>query len=205
MKKIFLLCALCIGFSSLSQELSDKEKKDFIKKINAQVKTIQTIKTDFIQTKSLSFLQNKVTSEGKMYVVKEGPLKWAYTTPNNYSIIIKNDEIYINDNGDKSKVDVNQKIFKKISKLVAGSINGNLFNDDEFKATFYSEGSYIKVQLLPTEKMIQKYIQKIVLYFPKNDSFVEKVKMIEPSGDYTEIIFKNRKINAQFSDDVFKH
>ena len=46
-------------------------------------------------------------------------------------------------------------------------------------------------------------IKQIELYFPLKDSTVSEVKLMESSGDYTKIIFKNKVINAKFDDSVF--
>jgi outer membrane lipoprotein carrier protein len=46
-------------------------------------------------------------------------------------------------------------------------------------------------------------IKQIDLYFPLKDITVSEVKLIESSGDYTKIIFKNKVINTKIDDSVF--
>ena len=41
------------------------------------------------------------------------------------------------------------------------------------------------------------------LYFPIGESTVSQVRLIEPSNDFTKIVFKNKQLNAKFDDAVF--
>jgi len=56
---------------------------------------------------------------------------------------------------------------------------------------------------LPKDKMLLKYVSEIHLYFDV-DSVVERVKLIEPSKDYTEILFSNKKLNTKIDEANFK-
>ena len=46
-------------------------------------------------------------------------------------------------------------------------------------------------------------MSEIHLYFDV-DSVVERVKLIEPSKDYTEILFSNKKLNTKIDEANFK-
>ena len=177
----------------------------FKEKVQSKSKTIKSIQTDFTQKKKMDFLENEITSKGQMMQSAEGFLKWQYTEPNMYSIIFKSNQIHINDNGKKSTKNVDQRRFKKISALVSGSIKGDMFSDAEFSYSFYKRGGDVVVKLITKEKTIMKYIKSIELTFPKEEVMVSEVKLIEPSGDYTLISFKNRKINVPIHKAAFNH
>ena len=57
----------------------------------------------------------------------------------------------------------------------------------------------------PKTKEILNLIKQIDLYFPLNETTVSQVKLNEPSGDYTKIIFKNKLLNAKIDDSVFSN
>lgn len=206
MKYITILFTL-FQFISFAQEseLSSSEATRFRTMVEDGTKNLKSIKTDFVQKKHMEFLTNDIESKGKMYLNAEGMLKWQYTEPNKYSIIFKNNKIFINDDGKKSTVDGDQKMFQKISKLISGSVKGDLFDDDEFTIRYFKKDDNVLVKLTPKNKEMKKYISKVVLTFPKNDPTVSQVKLVEPSGDYTLITFKNKQLNVPIDKSVFSH
>ena len=104
MKIRILLFILCMNFSVLAQEqkMSAAEISAFKTSVEKETKTIQSLKTDFIQYKHLSFLSKDIETSGKMYFKSPNLLNWQYTNPYQYSIIFKNNKVYINDQGKKS-------------------------------------------------------------------------------------------------------
>lgn len=196
---------LCLHVFAQEQKMSTAEIKTFRQQVEQETKTLKSIRTDFIQKKHMSFLSNDIESKGKMYLNAKGTLKWEYTSPNQYSVIFKDNVILINDDGDKSSVNTDQKMFKKINHLISGSLSGRLFDDKEFDISYFKSNNYIIAKLLPNDKTLKKYIQKVHLYFPKNKGTVAKVKMVEPSGDFTYISFKNKELNVNIDPHIFSH
>lgn len=196
---------LSFGVFSQGTKMTTSEVNAFKQKIEKETQSLKSIQTDFIQEKHLTFLSNNIESKGKMYLLADGTLKWAYSSPNQYSIIFKGNKIFINDNGKKSNVDGGNEVFGKISQLISGSVSGKLFNDAEFDLVCYKEGNEIVAHLTPNNNMLKKYIKKVYLYFPENESTVSKVRLIEPTEDYTLITFINKKLNANIDSSIFNH
>lgn len=203
--KILVLIVLICSFNMSAQEqrMSAQEIVKFKETIENQSKNIKTIKTDFIQIKHMDFLTKDIETSGKMYFKSPNLLNWQYTKPYQYSIIFKNNKVYINDQGNKSTVDAKSKIFEKINKLIVGSVSGNMFDDKEFEISYFKTKEHYITKLIPKTPSIKKMIKQIDLYFPLKDTTVSEVKLIESSGDYTKIIFKNKVINAKIDDSVF--
>ena len=204
-RSVFLGLLLIMSLSIFAQEqkMSASEISVFKATIEKETKNIKSLKTDFIQYKHLDFLSKDIETSGKMYFKQPNLLNWQYTKPYQYSIVFKNNKVYINDQGNKSTVDANSKMFEKINKLIVGSVSGNMFDDKEFAiAYFKSKDAYI-AKLTPKTTTIKKYIKQVDLYFPMEEATVSQVKLIEPSGDFTRIVFKNKQINAKVDDSVF--
>lgn len=202
---ILLLTFISVVFSQ-EQKLTLSEIAEFKAKIEKESKTIKTIKTDFLQYKHLDFLSKDIETFGKMSFKSPNLLNWQYTKPYNYSIVFKNNKVFINDQGKKNTIDAgNSKIFEKINKMIVGSVSCNMFDDKEFNISYYKSKEFYITKLSPKTKEIQKYIKQIDLYFPVNDVTVSQVKLNEPSGDYTKIVFKNKMINAKIDDSVFSN
>lgn len=207
MKYITLLyfSFLFFGVFAQSTPMTPNEIKLFKVTVNQKTEHITSIQTDFKQQKHLSFLANDITSSGKMFLTQDGKLKWAYIKPNKYSIIFTKNQIIINDNGEKSIVKGNQKMFQKLSHVIAGSVSGKLFDDNEFKISYFKSNTTYRVKLLPKDKVLMSYIKAVNLYFKKGNGTVQKVKLVEPSGDYTLIQFLNKKLNEPISPSIFTH
>lgn len=206
MRNYFLFLFLVFNVCVQAQEstMSASEVASFKGKVIATAKTTNTIKTDFVQYKHLDFLADDVKTSGKMVFKSPNLVKWEYTNPYQYSVVFKEDQLLINDGGTKSQVDIgNSKLFKKLNELIVNSVKGNMFNDADFTVTFYKSAKFNKAVFIPKDKKIAAYIASFELLFNKDDAQVHEVKMIEPSQDFTRIIFNNRILNSPINDSVF--
>ena len=204
-KPIFIFCFSLISSLFLAQTtaMSSTESKNFVNKISTETKEIKTLQSDFIQTKKLDFLDKNIVTYGKMSLKTPNALSWKYTKPYVYSIIFKDNKIFINDQGKKSSVDAKSKTFEKINKLIVGSSNGKMFSDPEFSVTYFKNSNYNIARFVPKSAQLLKYIKQIELSFPKDQSTVSQVNMTEASGDTTNIVFKNTKVNATIAASEF--
>lgn len=176
--------------------MTSTESKAFVSKISYETKEIKTLQSDFVQTKKMDFLDKNIVTQGRMSLKSPNTLSWKYTKPYQYSIIFKENKIFINDQGKKSSVDAKSKTFEKINKLIVGSSNGKMFSDPEFSVAYLKNANYNIAKFTPKSTQLLKYIKQIELHFPKNQTTVSQVNMTEASGDTTNIVFKNTKINA---------
>jgi outer membrane lipoprotein carrier protein len=190
-------------FFAQNTVMSGAEAKAFVTKVSSETKEIKTLQSDFTQTKKMDFLDKNIVTYGRMSLKTPNILSWKYLKPYQYSIIFKDNKIFINDQGKKSSVDAKSKTFEKINKLIVGSSNGQMFNDPEFSVTYLKNANFNIAKFTPKSAQLLKYIKQIELHFPKNQSTVSQVNMTEASGDTTNIVFKNTKINAPISASEF--
>lgn len=190
-------------FSAQNTAMSGAEAKAFVTKISSETKNIKTLQSDFTQTKKMDFLDKSIVTYGKMSLKTPNMLSWKYTKPYQYSIVFKDNKIFINDQGKKSSVDAKSKTFEKINKLIVGSSNGQMFNDPEFSVSYFKNTNSNIAKFTPKSAQLLKYIKQIELSFPKGQSTVSQVNMMEASGDTTNIVFKNTKINAPIAASEF--
>jgi outer membrane lipoprotein carrier protein len=183
-------------FFAQNTAMSGAEAKAFVAKVFSETKMIKTLQSDFSQTKKMDFLDKNIVTYGKMSLKTPNMLSWKYTKPYQYSIVFRDNKIFIDDQGKKSSVDAKSKTFEKINKLIVGSSNGQMFNDPEFSVAYLKNANFNIAKFTPKSAQLLKYIKQIELYFPKNQSTVSQVNMTEASGDTTNIVFKNTKVNA---------
>lgn len=205
MRNILGVFFLLVNFSFGQTIMQQQEIITLKKKVKEQAKQTETITSNFVQYKHLDFLTNDIVTSGKLAFKAPNLVKWEYVKPFEYSVLFKNENLYINDEGKKSDVNLSSsKLFKKLNHLIINSVKGDMFNDNEFAIAYYKEANNYNVHFDPKNEKIAKYIKQFQILFDKQGE-VQQIKMIEPSNDYTKIVFENRVRNQQLSDAVFTH
>ena len=201
---VFILISCSTVLYGQDKAMNSSEIIKFKEQVMEASNKTQTITSDFVQYKHLDFLENDIKTSGKLAYKSPGLVKWEYTNPYQYSVIFKKDELLINDGGTKSNVEIgNSKLFKKLNELIVKSVKGNMFDDADFEVSYFTSGEVNKAIFTPKDRKIAGYIAAFELYFNKLDGAVIEVKMIEPSDDFTRIIFSNRLLNNTLNDAVF--
>lgn len=136
---IFLFSVVAIGQNT---PLSEPEMKNFTQGVAIEAKNLESLSSDFVQTKYIQLMQESAVSSGKLYYKAPNVLKWEYSSPYNYMILFKENQLFINDNGDKSVTSLrSNKLFEKLVSLISGSVNGKLLADQEnFDISFFAMG-----------------------------------------------------------------
>ncbi|MBL7889888.1 MAG: outer membrane lipoprotein carrier protein LolA [Bacteroidetes bacterium] len=201
---IFFLLSISISAQVPAGYKPVKDTAAFKQQMQAQSKLVNTIESDFTQEKYLSVMSEKIITKGHFLFKKVNMLRWEYTDPLKYLIAINKDKMFIKDNGKVSKYDINSnKMFKSINEMMVNTVQGNLLNNKDYKAKYYENEKFYLLELSPLQKGAKDFLKVIQLYIDKKDYAVVKVKMIEPSDDYTMIDFSNRKTNQPIGDEKF--
>ena len=206
-KSVFILLLITTTSFGQQSNLSVTEINTLKDQVKAHSAKTKTILSDFEQFKHLDFLTNDIKTTGRLAFKAPDMVKWEYTEPYQYSILFKNDKLYINDEGKKSDVNINSGggLFKKINQLIVKSISGNMFDDNEFEISYSQSPNTYIVSFLTKNPELKKYIKEFVLHFSKKDYAVIEVKNVEPTGDYSRIVFNNRKENGTLDDAIFSN
>jgi outer membrane lipoprotein-sorting protein len=198
---------ILIATSQISMAQEKKAIADpaaLIANINKAAADTRSIKSDFIQEKELSFLEDKVTSKGKFYFKKDDLLRWEYTSPYEYTIILNKGRIRVIDDGKSNTFDAaSNRMFSEINGIMMGVVNGTALNSDNFQTEYFDTGSHYLLSLVPLAEGMKDFLDRIEISVNKKDYTVDSLRMIEKSGDYTNIIFQNKVLNAEIPDKVF--
>ncbi|MBK8807654.1 MAG: outer membrane lipoprotein carrier protein LolA [Bacteroidales bacterium] len=208
MRKILYIAFLLIGhqlvFAQESNYTLVPQNKEIETKINNMANSLNTIQSDFTQQKHMTYLSVTVESKGKFWYQKENKMRWQYTEPYKYTILIKDGKITIDDGGKNSEFKVKgNKIFEQMNEIISASIKGTIMKDERFAVTLYENNAFYMVKLLPKSPEVKEVIAEMFMYFDKTGFSVSKVKMVEKSGDYTLINFSNKKVNDPIPASVF--
>lgn len=202
---LILLLFVMVTSSVFAKKYTDVKDVAALKaKMIANSKKLQTIKSDFVQVKHIDFLESEITSNGKFFFKKDNKLKWQYTSPYNYVVTINNGKVTIEDDGKKSTFDAkSSKNFQELNDLLVGSVTGDIFSSGKFRIRYLQSDKHYVLLLFPKTASLKKNLKKMELFISKKNMSIDVVNMVEPSDDYTLITFKNKKLNATISDNIF--
>lgn len=204
MKKIFLSLLLLMlpVMAILAQNYTVAQVKQ---RINNVASTMNSMKCDFVQTKSLRMLKSNVVSKGVMYYGKPNKLRWEYTSPYHYVFILNGQTVWLKNSKGDSKIDVAQsKMFKEITRIMMSSVLGTcVSNNHDFNVSLQGRGNSWYAVMTPKRNPMKQMFSQIIVYFDMARSMVSSVKMVEKNDDATVITLKNIRTNTPVNAKVF--
>lgn len=174
-----------------------------IQKFSNQLTTIQS---EFTQVKRLHFLEADLESSGKFWFQAPDKVRWEYLEPYNYIVILNEGKLNLISESSENQIDMRSNdIFEQINALIITAVSGNIFNNSNYTVNVFENDSFFKIELKPQSSSISMMIEMMELYFNKKDYSMSKIKMIEPTSDYSMISFINSKYNGSLPDNIFTH
>jgi len=152
----------------------------------------------------LSVLSEKIVTKGKFYFKKENLLRWEYKIPFEYVIVLDGNQVMIRDEEEVRAYDLqSNKIFQELNNLMIELVQGSILESGGYAFEFLENDNQYLVQLTPKQPAMGEYLEAIHLYVSRNDYSVERLQLLEPGGDYTDIVFSNKKRNTPIADEKF--
>lgn len=209
MYKPLLICLLALTSCAAAFAQADDMKpladatqlKARLKQASEETKTIQA---NFTQVKHLSFMAEDITSSGQFHFKKDRMIRWEYTKPFEYIIVINGNNIYLKDDDNTSHFDAeSNQVFRGINDMMVSTVNGDILSTGDFERSYFENDNYYLVILKPTAGDMKNYLSAIELYFNKSDMTLGKLKLLERSGDYTYIEYSDQQINLPLDNAIF--
>lgn len=193
------------SLSAQSEPLSTAAIHTFKSEVAKRASELQSLESDFIQLKHLDFLDQAIKSEGKLYYKSPQNIRWEYASPFEYHVVFNDKRMFINDGGNTKDVSLaSNPLLRDINVMLASTVQGDaIFDDTRFDISYNRTNGGYQATFNPKERSLAKYIKQIELTFDSNLFLVTRIKIVEPSMDYTEIIFTNQKRNAPIADEKF--
>ena len=204
-----LIMLLLFAWSSMSyaqdQEFNPVTDINNLKsKLVAHANSTFSIEANFVQEKHLWMLEEVLISKGEFLFRKENNVKWQYTSPIKYTIIIHKGLFTIVNNEKVKEFNIDSNpLFSEINKMIVTAIRGDFIDNPDFKSEFFEDQYNYMARLVPTNINVNSILENIEIYFNKQNMQVIKVVFHEPGDDFTSITFLNKKLNLELSDDRF--
>lgn len=155
---LFLALTFCTNIASAQSFKTMSDSKAFQQKLHATASKTTTLASDFVQTKHLDVLSEDIESNGKLFYKADDNVRWEYTEPLEYLIVLRKGKVTIKDEGKVSSYDLSgNKTFEKINEMMISSMKGDLFVDQaDYKYVFKESSAAYLVEMFPKEKKVQE-------------------------------------------------
>jgi outer membrane lipoprotein-sorting protein len=182
-----------------------KDVKSFQTALSKSNAAIQTISSDFSQTKNLSLLSDKIKSKGKFYFKKEDKVRIEYISPYYYLLVMNGGQLMVKDEQKTTKVNTgNSKMMQSVNRVMIDCMKGTVFQNPDFVVTAYENGNNYLLSLVPANAAMKKMFRQIDVYMKKSNLDVNRLTMTEQNGDYTDMDFVNTQHNSSVNETLFK-
>jgi len=166
---------------------------------------VNSITSDFTQEKNLSVLNEKIISKGRFAFKKENNIRWEYTEPYRYLIIISNNQMFMRDDKSRKQIDIQSNpMFREMNGFISGCIQGDILrNNNDYTKEYFENEKYYYVKLVPRSDKVRQMLNEVHIWFSRSDMGVEKLKMVESGNDYTQILFTGKILNPDIPVEKF--
>ena len=194
------------AFKPLGEDFTPvKDIDGFIEIIQDYTSKTKSIQSNFTQEKHLTILEEVLVSNGYFYFQKENNVRWEYTTPIDYAIVVHKGKFTIWDGKKTQEYRIeSNRMFTEINNMIVTSVSGDFLNNPDFESAYFENDTFYLVKLFPVIPEVKDMLSSIEIYFEKSNISVTMVKFHEPGDDYTLIRFSDVRINEEMPEQVFK-
>jgi outer membrane lipoprotein-sorting protein len=168
--------------------------------------TIQSVKTDFTQTKHLPILAMPLVSKGHLYFQSPESLRWEYRSPIASILLMHDGRIrrFTKDTRSQhyreesaSGLDAMQVVMEQISQWLGGRFDTNPYFDAALKPDQ-------RIVLTPKQTAIQGILKRVELHLGNRPGMIRRVVIYETETAYTDLVFEKTVLNQAIAADVFQ-
>lgn len=202
---IICVCLTTVSFAQPKGFSTVKNLQDFEAALARANSSVNTIASDFTQTKNLSLLSEKIKSKGRFYFQKADKVRIEYTAPYNYLLVMNGGAVMVKDEQKTSKINAkNSKTMQSVNRIIIDCMRGTVLQNPDFKAAVYENGGNYLLSLTPVSDAMKKMFRSIDVYLSKKNFDVDRLMMTEQGGDFTDMDFTNTQHNVPLNDALFK-
>ena len=193
MKKIYLIGFLLLT-SLFSFAQSETEVMDMLTQTAA---SMQCMQCRFTQQKNMAMLEEPTVSEGLMSYNAPDRMRWEYTSPYAFALVVNGEKITKIADGVEEVLDSKSgRMYQGIVNIIMSSATGKkLFDKSSFDVAITDDDEFWKAEMKPKKRDMKRMFSMLTFYFSKNNDVINKVEMTESTGDVTIIQFYDMKIN----------
>lgn len=199
-KILLAMLALAMGFSASAQSLN----AEFERELKAKNSGITSIHAEMTQTREVAVLSDVVTKEGDFYYLEPNNILLSFNDGDYIKLTAEWFEMKSGANVTKRNANSNPML-KQLSAMLGACMKGDMTNIAKgFTPTVTKSDKEWSVVLKPERGKGAVKIAEVELIFDRKDMSINRLKMVEKSGDYTMYTFKNKQFNVTIDGQIFK-
>lgn len=195
--------AMVFGFT-YSTDPEPGIQDEFLRKFNEANHKMTSIQSDFTQERHMQIMEEPIISTGKFYYKKPGLMKWDQLTPSPYYFIVRGEKVIRFDGKKRKELSVNNPQVSYFKNFIMSTIDGSIFESNQFETIYATKGDNYHVILTPKDKNMLKRIEKIILTFNNSTMALTELKILETGGDKMNITFTNQEFNGVTDNSIFE-
>ena len=173
-----------------------------LRELGRESATVHTLRARFVQEKHVSIVRDVLRSSGTFVLDKRGRIAWDVAEPDPVRIVIRKDGVFAGGKRVAGGADDTAKfsplpmleglneIFAGVSEQTAKSFDVTLLDHD-------------RLRLKPRSQRLADWVAAIEITLGPAPRVPVRVKLDEPSGDSTEITFRDVEVNPKLDDAAF--
>ena len=197
---LFLFFALltCGLQAQTETPLSATESRKLTASLTQAAASMQTLQCRFVQRKTSSMLAEPALAEGMMHYVAPDKMRWEYTAPYAFALVVDGDRIVKEADGKAETTDVKKnRMYQGMADLIMGGASGKrLFDTAAFDVAFYDENGFWRAEMTPKKRDMKRVLSRLVFRFDKTTGIISRVAFVDSGGDETSITFSDLQLNT---------
>ena len=196
MKPLFTIVGyllLCLGLQAQEGQLLSAERSTAVMgRITQATTAIQSMQCRFTQTKQSPLLAQAAVAQGRMSYTRPSSLRWEYTAPYDYVLVVEGDSVSMTSQGKKAPSAAWKSGVNRMTGMVMSSLNGQrLFDQRLFDISLYELSDCYRAVMKPKRKDMRRMFASLTFYFNKQSVLVERVELSEGEGTTTTLQFES--------------
>lgn len=193
MKKLYLVAILTLT-SVLSFSQTNCEIQETLMQTAA---SMTCMNCRFTQQKTMAMLAEPTVSEGIMSYTAPDKMRWEYTSPYSFALVVDGEKITKITDGNEELLDAKSgRMYQGLVNIIMSSATGKkMFDSSMFDVVINEDGEYWKASMTPRKRDMKRMFSQLFFYFDKQTYVISKVVMTEAGGDITTIQFFDIKTN----------
>ena len=195
-----------MGITTFAQtQLSENQTKEIINQLTQAAASMQTMQCRFVQEKTSTMLAEPSVSEGTMHYAAPDKMRWEYTKPYAFALIVNGERIVKVTDGKAEVLEGNSsRMYQGIVNIIMGSASGKkLFDASVFDMALYDDDAFWKAEMAPKRRDMKRMFSQLVFRFDKKTNGISRVEFIGSNGDVTSIRFEEVRLNDKIDNQMF--
>ena len=196
-KAIFIVLLALLATSAWAQKpLTEAESQKVMAVLTEAAASMHTLQCRFVQEKTSSMLAEPSVAEGRMHFAAPDQLRWEYTSPYAFALVVNGDRIEKVTDGKTEVLDGKSgRMYQGMVGLIMGSATGKkLFDTTVFDIALYDDDTYWRADMTPKRRDMKRMFSQLVFCFDKKTNGISRVEFKDAGGDVTSIRFEDIKV-----------